>query len=644
MSKAEPLHDQAIAALNCGNFEQAENLLLRLLETAPADAIALQLMGVVRRSQDRSAEAESLYRRSIACDPTQPQTHHNLGILLRSEHRFEEAVSAFREAIRLKSNYVEAHLGLALSLSDLGDHESAVKSCRQALRIQPSYQLAQQALAAELLALDRPTEAERILRRMLASGGTGARTTAEIEHNLGDALRRQGRYEEALDLFAAARARAPGLPSVDYNEGYALRRLGRFEEAIASFRRALIIEPESAKILAAIALAFAQSNDFASAREFGERALARDPRHAIASIAVAIADMNELDFETAPTRIRIALDEPASSDNDQINTTLNIAADTLDRLDRVDQAFDLYSAMNERQRAHAAARFEHARVPDEVNNLATAFESIDQWHASPIPARSANAAFRHVFVLGFMRSGTTLLTAALARHEDVVAMDERELLSEPANTFLRDEASFAKLASLGPREIEQWRNGYWHSVAAAGFQVAGKAFVDKMPFNSVRLPLIARLFPDAKVVFAVRDPRDVVLSCFRRRFDLTPFSFEFLRVEDCAHFYASVMTLAFRYRERLPLRVGDFRYEDVVGNFEPTIRRVCDFIGINWQESMRDFAAAAGVIDPLSASASQVRRGLYGDAVGQWRRYREQLAPATTILKPWIEKFGYSAE
>jgi len=153
--------------------------------------------------------------------------------------------------------------------------------------------------------------------------------------------------------------------------------------------------------------------------------------------------------------------------------------------------------------------------------------------------------------------------------------------------------------------------------------------------------LIARLFPDAKVIFAVRDPRDVVLSCFRRRFDMGPYSFEFLRLDDCARFYASVMTLVERYRQTLPLMLLDYRYEDMIADFESSVRGACRFIGIGWRDSMRDFSASADAINRRSASALQVRRGLYGDAAGQWRRYREQLAPVFPILQPWVERFGY---
>jgi Tfp pilus assembly protein PilF len=637
------VHALAVAALDRNDAAQAEALLAQTLAAAPDDAIALQLMGVVRRMQGQYEEAERCYRRSIACDPAQPQVHHNLGTLLRLTRRFADAAEAFREAIRLKSNYVEPRVALALTLSDLGDHEGAEKCCRQALHIQPGYRPARQALATELNALGRTKDAEQILRQMLLLGGMSARMTAEVEFSLGDSLRLQGRFKEALVLFAAARTRFPGLPAVDYVAGNTLRLMGRFDEAIEAFQQALALDSDNAEILALAAFTAAQADDFAAARKFAERAMARIPRHGLAAAVVAASDISARDFDAAQSRIRAVLDDPKNTGNDLVDAALNFAADMFDRCREFRAAFALYGELNERRRLQGLAMAEVSRLVDETQGLRALFENSGHWNVSPPSRPSRRMPAGHVFVLGFMRSGTTLLTASLARHRDVVAIDERELLLEPTRAFFSEDFGFQRLAAIDGDEIARWRDAYWNSVHAAGFRVAGKVFVDKMPFNSIRLPLIARLFPNAKVVFAVRDPRDVVFSCFRRRFDMTPYSFEFLRLDDCAQFYASVMALAQSYRERLPLTLRDVRYEDVVGSFEPTLRSICDFIGLDWQDTLLNSGDSGDAVDPRSASAAQVRREIYGDVVGAWRNYRAELAPILPILQPWISALHYSA-
>jgi len=247
-------------------------------------------------------------------------------------------------------------------------------------------------------------------------------------------------------------------------------------------------------------------------------------------------------------------------------------------------------------------------------------------------------------VLGFMRSGTTLLQTALSTSPMVASIDEIEFLTEPAREFLLTDLGLERLAVLDPGEAAIWRDAYWKAIHDTGLSVEGKIFIDKMPFNSLRLPLIARLFPDAKVIFAIRDPRDIVFSCFRRRFNPTPFSYEFLDLRDCARFYASAMALCELYREKLPVDIHDHRYEDMIADFDAVIRAACQFAGIDWSHSMRDFSQMAKEVDRRSASAAQVRRGLYDDGIGQWRPYRDQMKHILPVLDPWITRYGYPRE
>jgi len=155
------------------------------------------------------------------------------------------------------------------------------------------------------------------------------------------------------------------------------------------------------------------------------------------------------------------------------------------------------------------------------------------------------------------------------------------------------------------------------------------------------LPLVAKLFPGARILFAIRDPRDVVFSCYRRQLKINADTSAFLSLEGTARFYAYTMRLAEIFREKLQLNILEHRYEAMVEDFDGRVRAVCDFIGVEWAETMRDFDRHDSVVDIRSPSASQVRRPLYGEGVAQWRRYADQLAPIYPIVAPWVEKFGY---
>jgi hypothetical protein len=169
-------------------------------------------------------------------------------------------------------------------------------------------------------------------------------------------------------------------------------------------------------------------------------------------------------------------------------------------------------------------------------------------------------------------------------------------------------------------------------------------FVDKHPLNTLKLPLIARLFPQAKILFAVRDPRDVVLSCFRRRFKLNPAMYEFLTLRGAAAFYTAVMEFSEIARSALNLHWHTMRYESVVTDFEAQMRSLCGYIGITWERQMGEFADRVKSRELSTPSTAQLSRGLVRSGMDQWRHYEHELEPVLATLSPWVEKFGYSVD
>jgi hypothetical protein len=172
--------------------------------------------------------------------------------------------------------------------------------------------------------------------------------------------------------------------------------------------------------------------------------------------------------------------------------------------------------------------------------------------------------------------------------------------------------------------------------------VAGKIFVDNYALNTLKLPVIACLFPDAKILFASRDPRDVVLSCFRHRFQMNAPNYELLSIESAARYYDAVMRLVIRLNGVLTLDTCLVRHEDLVTEFAREIKRICTFLDLDWVPAMGAFAMRSEDRTGLRASTAQLVRGLNTEGLGQWRRYSSQLAPVLSLLEPWISRFYYS--
>jgi len=378
------------------------------------------------------------------------------------------------------------------------------------------------------------------------------------------------------------------------------------------------------------------------ARTLAEASLAVDPNQATAIVSLGQADMAERRYADAEKRFAdlLAADILYPANRPQVWTLLG---DALDAQKRYAEAFSIYGRGNEELRRFHAAEQGDGNAREAARNLIGYFENerTDRWKA-PDDGGFVDGAFeQHVFLLGFMRSGTTLLEQVLASNPNIVALEEKGLLVHAGEEYLTSFNALENFAAFDGEALAKLRREYWQKVREYLPDSTAKVFVDKQPLNTTKLPLIAKLFPRARILFAIRDPRDVVFSCFRRNFKVTGTQYEFLNIETCARIYSLIMRIGEICREKMPLNVLEHRYEDMVQDFDGRIRAVCDFIGVEWAETMRNFDEHASVADLRSPSASQVRRPLYSEGIGQWRRYGEQLKPVLPVLEPWVEKFGY---
>jgi tetratricopeptide (TPR) repeat protein len=252
---------------------------------------------------------------------------------------------------------------------------------------------------------------------------------------------------------------------------------------------------------------------------------------------------------------------------------------------------------------------------------------------APPPERRAPP----LFLLGFPRSGTTLLDTFLMGHGGVQVHEERSFL-EAAEAL---GGAAHERAALDVMDVAAMRAAYWQALDRET-EKPDALQIHKHPLGSARAPLIHTLFPNAPILFALRHPCDVVLSCFMTRFRLNWGVASFHSLEDTALTYDRVMRLWTAARDRLPLNVHEVRYERLVADPEAVLRDVAAFAGIAFDPAMldhRDTARARGLI--TSPSHAQVAEPIYSRAVDRWRRYRSQLDPVLPLLEPWCERFGY---
>ncbi len=520
------------------------------------------------------------------------------------------------EAARLLDAAKRAYAG--------GDKPGAAALARQVLLRAPGEATALQILGVVALDAGEFAEARRQLEASNAS-----RPNAVTFNMVGVAA---GRMGDAL----AARAAFTRAGELGLAEGWRNLGISEMGEAqIGAYTRALMLSPNDAVSHAGLAQAYEVRHDIARAKSHGEAALRIDANNGVARLALARVLMREKDFVGAE-----AMAAPLAQ-SQRANAKLRVQAlgligDARDRRDDAHGAFEAFTAANQLSlQLHGAWLDATERLyhPDSVRRMSDVVAKLD------VSAWAAQGAIRSpVFLVGFPRSGTTLLDQILSSHSGIVCLEESEHFGDALADVITEPSRALSPDALTEDELARIRESYWRRLEVR----ADTIVVDKYPLNIVVLPLIKRVFPNAKIIFALRDPRDVVLSCFQQRFTINAAMAQFLELSRAGAYYDQVMALFEVCRERLDLDLHQVRYEDVVADIEGAARGLCDFLGTPFETAMLNYRETALKRDIATPSARQVIEPLYNRSIGRWRRYEEELKPVLPVLAPWAERYGYA--
>jgi len=253
------------------------------------------------------------------------------------------------------------------------------------------------------------------------------------------------------------------------------------------------------------------------------------------------------------------------------------------------------------------------------------------------------------FLVGFPRSGTTMTEQILAAHSGIITVDEKSHVAEVRNELGQIVGVSPDVGwmvdQLEARDILSLRKTYRELVEAdLDTPIGSKMVVDKLPLNIYHIGIINLVFPDAKIIVALRDPRDCCLSCLMQDFGLNSSMIHLLSLERAVRFYAHVMGSWLHFRDIITLSHISVRYEDTVQDLEVEARRLIDHLGLAWEPGILKFheRAAERVISTPSYAA--VTEPVHTRAIGRWKNYRQQFAPLLPTLDPFVKEFGYETE
>ncbi|MDD5141221.1 MAG: sulfotransferase [Verrucomicrobiales bacterium] len=319
----------------------------------------------------------------------------------------------------------------------------------------------------------------------------------------------------------------------------------------------------------------------------------------------------------------------------------------LDRQGRYDEAMAAFleakARLNLLATPHAAElKIIRTRIQHLTANASAAV--LQQWFTASDQLQPAH---RMALLGGHPRSGTTLLEQVLDAHPDMVSAEETEIFYNDAyGPLMRgqpdDTAMYAALAAATPGALQQARQNYFRSMESSlGQPIAGRLLIDKNPSYTFLIPTLIRIFPEMKFLIALRDPRDVVLSCFMQNLPLNQVGAACISLASTTEEYTALMNVWQAIKARMPNLYLEVRYEDMVEDLESVARRTLGFLEVPWDACVLGFDQHAREKVVRSPTYADVTQPVYKRAVGRWHHYQKYLEPHLEKLEPFVKAFGY---
>jgi len=640
--------------LDGARYAELESAARELLEMQPQSAVLWQLLGVARARQDKDSlhalgmavqcapedaaahlnlgnalarlgrldEAFGSYRRALEVDPAFAEAHNNLGELLLERGRAGEALLSCQQALRLRPDLAQAHQNLGTVLVRLARFEEAANSCRRAIAINPGFAAAHNSLGGALLGLGRPQEAIASLTRALDIDAD----FAEAHANLARAQRGLGRLDDAESEFRRALLLRPDLLLARTELATTLRLQRRTDEAERICSQALEIDPDSPAALVVLAELRADAGRFAEAEELFCRAISIDPAtpEAWAGL-VRVRPMAPADEPWLAAMQRL-VDEGMPP---QRELSLRYAIGKFcDDVGDFERAFSNYRRANQLASKCGPA---HDR-----GSLSQAIDLIIRSHDGPWVNRLRTAvphSARPVFIVGMLRSGTTLAEQILASHPQVFGAGELTVWSEVAAAAL-SKASAGNIAALRMSDAALGDLGDRYLQVLRELSPDAPRVVDKLPTNFLFLGLIHAALPGARIIHLQRHPIDTCVSIYFQHLEAANTYANDLG--DLAHYYQEYRRLMRHWRAVIPAgSILEVPYEGLVADLPTWARRMVEFSGLSWDPHCLEFERTPRSI--VTASKWQARQKLFGSSVGRWRHYERFVAPLAPLLETQLE-------
>ena len=248
-----------------------------------------------------------------------------------------------------------------------------------------------------------------------------------------------------------------------------------------------------------------------------------------------------------------------------------------------------------------------------------------------------------VFLVGFPRSGTTLLDTILRTHSSIEVLEEKPIVDKLIKELhINLDKDFMKLDKIDETIKQKLRSLYFEMRNNFVSHKKNKLYIDKLPLNIVYVGELSQIFPNSKFILALRNPFDSVMSCFMQAFTPNDAMANFYNLSDATKLYDEVFQLWMLYEKKLNIKFHKIKYEEIVEDFDSSISNLLKFLDLEWDNKLKEFYKTAenrGIIN--TPSYNQINQPLYTNSIGRWKNYKKHFEGLEPILEKWSSNFNY---
>ena len=621
------------------NFVVAENYYKKILNLDKNHLDSIFLLGTLSIQIKNFDRAKELLSKVIQNKPKHSQAHNNLGIAFKELGEIQKAIICYKKAIEIQVNFEDALNNLGNALLEIKEYEKSILCYEKVLLIKPNHINANYNKANILQEIKEYQKSILCYEKVLKINPNHIQSL----NNLGGVLKEIKEYHKSILCYEKALQINNQLVETYNNLGIVYRELGEIEKAINYYKKAIEIKPNFIPAHSNLMETYERTNN----DEKLENAIL-SAKNLIGDAPViklyqgALLYKNEKFYEAVESLEKISFKEK------QINferLRVITLAKCYDRLEdkNTDKAFGYFVNANNLALKTKNIKFiDKERYIEKINIREKFFKDneIKKW---PV-LKSIEENQEPVFLIGFPRSGTTLLDTILSCHPLIEVIEEKETVAKLIKSLDElNKGDFNNLKNIDDSQLKLIRKIYFDSLKnEVKKQTNSKVYIDKLPLNTIHVGEIVRIFPNAKFIFSIRHPYDCVLSCFMQNFRLNDAMSNFLTLEDSAFLYDSVMRLWTQYRSIFSINYHEVKYEDLIENLEFVTKSIIHFLGLPWDNSLLNYYKAEKKKELISTTSyNQVIKPIFFHARGRWKRYEKQFTNIYPTLEPWVRKFKY---